>query len=479
MIDGVKIDVPNLTGSEWLNCRLLDFYTYTNTKTGELLDGTIVAKYKGLKFFITKSKKYQNKTYCSIQGSLHKYFNKGKHNANDFTLYHLQKIIAELEQKFSVEPKTAILRNLEFGVNINTTITVNELLKNLVCYGNYTFGTLKIERVKVGKNISQQRTELKIYDKGKQYNLEVKNLTRIELAVKKMEFLKAYNITTLSDLVNINKIKPLGGLLLSYWDDVIYYDKKVNWKQLTPFERKKLLYYATPRNWEDFDRKQRYRAKKHFKELMHFYSTSKTHQDIAHLIAEKTEILTASFCPQINHDLHPKETALNVHELTVRIHSYNVDKNNTKMRNKKKVENPTKKRRVCCVCKTSISHKRTDAKYCSKKCNNKVNGVKRTKRKQRIRQTEIKLLNKLIPILYKNKLELIITYKTDEGIYSDSLQQKEILTTKFWVSKIKTVVVNGYRKNSKTILLTESRAKKLIIIVNKLNVKKLDNEKRI
>lgn len=467
MIDGVKIDVQNLNGIEWLNCHLLDFYTYTNTKTGELLDGTLVAKYRGLKFFIIQSVKYQNKTYCSIQGSLHKYFNKGKHNANDFTLFDLQKVIVELKQKFSIEPTTAILRNVEFGVNINTPLTANDLLKNLVCYGNYTFGTLKIEGVKVGKNIAQQRTELKIYDKGKQYDLPVQNLTRIELAVKKMEFLKSYNITTLSDLTNIDKIKPLGSLLLSYWDDVIYYDKKINWKQLTQFERKKLLYYATPRNWEDFDYKQRYRAKKHFKELMSKYSTSTTHKDITQLLAEKTGILTASFCPQINHDLHPKEATLNVHKLTVRIHSYNVDKKNTKMRNKKKVENLTKKSRVCSVCKTSISHKRTDAKYCSKKCNNTLNGLKRTKRNQKQRSIEIKALNKLIALLDKNRLELIITYRTETGEYSDSLFQYEIQTSKQWISKIKKVVVTGYRKNCKPLMLTGSRAKILINEINK------------
>lgn len=469
MIDGVKIDVPNLNVSKWLDNHLLDFYTYTNTKTGELLDGTLVAKYNGLKFFITKSVKYPNKSYCSIRGSLHKYSNKGKHNTNDFSLVDFQNVITDLEQKFCVNPTKAILRNLEFGVNINTPISVNELLKNLVSYGNYQFVTLKIESVTLGKVVKKQQVNLKIYDKGTQYDLPTNNLLRFELAVNKMAYLNIYGIKTLSDLICIDKIKPLSGLLLSYWQDVIYYDKKVKWKQLTPFERKKLLYYATPRNWEDFDRKQRYRAKKHFKELMHIYSASTMHQDIALLIAKKAEKLTASFCPRFNQDLNTEKAIQNVHALTLNIHGQNVDKYKPKMNNKKKNKNMLNKKRVCSVCKTSISHKRNDAKYCSKKCNNKLNGLRRTKRNRKQRSIELKALNKIISMLSNNRLELIITYEAKAGTYSDSLFQHEIQTTKQWILKIRKVLIKGHRKNSNPISLTDSRARKLITLINKQN----------
>lgn len=171
-----------------------------------------------------------------------------------------------------------------------------------MCYGNNTFVSIKIERVKVGKKIVQQRSEIKIYDKGKQYSLPIQNLTRIELAVKRMEHLKTYNIRTLEDLTKIEEIKPLGELLKNCWNNVIYFDKQLKWRQLTPFERKKILYYATPRNWEDFDKKQRYRAKKHFKELMSKYSTSTTHKEITELISQKINFLL-SVCPPINQDL--------------------------------------------------------------------------------------------------------------------------------------------------------------------------------
>jgi len=300
MIDGVKINVPSINANNWLNNRYLHFYTYTSTKTGEQLKDVLFAKYKGLKFFIIKSKKHKGKYYYEVRGSLHKYFNKGKHNANDFTIENLKKVLKELHKKFDIDPKTAILRNVEFGVNILALIDAIEFLKCLVCYGNYPFSTFQINRIIIGKTIKQQRSHLKIYNKSKQLDLPIQNLIRIEIVVKKMMFLKSYKISTLSDLIDENKIKQLGTLLLSYWENVIYFDKKVNWKELTPFERKKLLYYVTPRNWEDFDKKQRYRAKKHFKELMCKYSTSTTQKDITALLIQKIEFL---ICPPINHVL--------------------------------------------------------------------------------------------------------------------------------------------------------------------------------
>ena len=326
MIDGIKIEVSTLNGNTWKTNKLLQFYTYTNVNTGELLDRTVVAKYKGLKFFITQSTKYKNRVYYSVRCSLHKYHNNGKHNANDFTFFDLQNVISELQQKFNIDPKTSVLRNIEFGVNINTPVEAKEVLKNLVSYGSTPFVMLKIQAETLGKVISKQQYKLKVYNKGKQYKQPTINLLRYEVSVKKMIFLQKHGIKTLADLQDSSKINPLGSLLLSYWDDVIYYDKAINWKQLTDFERKKILYYATPRNWADFEKKQRLRAKKHFKALMYQYSTSTTHKEIYTLIANKWNDLTAVICPPFNHDLNEDLKTQNVHLLTVSIDGYKVDK---------------------------------------------------------------------------------------------------------------------------------------------------------
>ena len=475
MIDGIKIDVHSLNGSKWLSNKLLHFHTYTSVETGELLDGTIVAKYKGLKFFITQSTKYENRFYYSVRGSLHKYFNNGKHNANDFSFYDLQNVIQELQEKFSINPKTSTLRNIEFGTNVITPIDAKEVLKNLVCYGKYNFGTLKIEGLIVGKRIAKQQSSLKIYDKGKQYQ-KATNLVRFEIAVHKMVYLKKFGIVTLSDLQDIVKIEPLGSVLLSYWDDVIYYDKKIDWKRLTEFERKKILYYATPRNWSDFEIKQRYRAKKHFKELMQEFSTSTTHKEIHNLIGSKWSDLSAKICPQINQGCKPKNESRNVHKLTVSIHGYNMDKSTLKKENEKIHKNHTQKSLImiakkCKVCSSNISHKRTSTIFCSKKCNNHFHGKLRTQRNQQKRKLERQNLDKLLKLIPKKVLWFWITYNTknDVGLFSDYLYQSEINTTQDWINNILQVSVTGFRKNEKPIILTSYRARKLIKEINNLN----------
>lgn len=472
MIDGIKIELPSHTATSWLSNKLLNFYTSTNVDTGEMLDNTTIAKYRGLVFYIIQSTKYEGLYYCEIAGSLHKYFNSGKHNYNDFTFNDLQSVINDLSKKFNINPETAILRNIEFGVNIFTPLTSSELLKNLVAYKNYEFGTLKVERKTVGKQIEQQRQKLKIYNKGRQYNLKDKNLSRFEVAIKKMESLKPYNIKTLSDLTEISKITPLLGILLNWWRDIIYYDKSINIKALSPKQQKRVLYSATPRNWVEFNRMQRARAKKRFNELMSLHG-SKTQKEIAFLIAEKWEQLTAKKCIRFNRPTNEIIQQQNVYELTVRIHGYNVYKTTLKENNQKSLKTTTKKsskkRRVCVVCKSSILHKKAGAKYCSKKCNNKQNGMKRTqKRKKRI-GTEKQQLKKLLNLLPKNKLELLITYKTIHGIYSDQLQQKEINTSADWIKKVQRVLVSEYRKNALPILLTSYRARNLINEINNLN----------
>ncbi|MFV0565758.1 MAG: hypothetical protein ACK5NB_07995 [Flavobacteriaceae bacterium] len=425
-----------------------------------MLNGTLIAQYRGLKFLIIPSKKHLNKTYCVVRGSLHKYFNNGKHNANDFTIEDLQTVITELQQKFSINPDTAILRNMEFGVNIKTAVPTSTLLKNLVCYGNYTFTAIRIENVTVGKKIHQQRADLKIYDKGKQYQKPTQNLTRIEVAVNKMEFLKPYGITTLADLTNTAKIKPLGSLLVTYWNDIIYYDKQVNYKQLTQFEQKKLLYYATPRNWNDFDRKQRYRAKKHFNALMQKYSTSTTHKNIAELIGKKANDLTAVFCPQINHDFKRQ----NVHKLTYTIQRYNVDKshiNKTTKNTPKKT--PKMKQKKCCVCGSDITHKKSIALYCSKRCNNSAHAKKRKQKRHKQKNHENKNLTKLLANLHKTNLRLLVEYKTSTGTYADHLEQNEIATTPQWVRCVYRVTV---QQKTAPIVLNSYRARRLIKQMN-------------
>ena len=472
MIDGVKIDCPNLNGSEWLSNKLLCFRASIDTQTGELLDSTQTAVHRGLVFIITKSKKYDDTFYCSVRGSLHKYWNNGKHNANDFTYNDLQSVLDELNQKFGINPKTAILRNLEFGVNVQLSITSTELFKNIVTSGKHNFSVLKVDGKTLGRCISKSQSIYKIYDKGKQYKTVEKNLIRFEVHVNKMQYLSRLEVVNLLDILNVKKLQRLAEMLINEWFEVVYYDKQIEYKQMTVFEQKKLLYYATPRNWNDFDRMQRMRAKKHFQKLIDKYGNGNPeHIAIGQIITKKCQQLIKNNCIRIYHDKTEnvsKEmyTFLPL-EYTVNMYTSEREKEILKKNQKKPLFSEQKK---CVCCGVEISHKPKISKYCSKKCNNKINGMKRTENRRKLRLKELPVLTMLLQKIPIGKMWLCITYKENKTTYTDTLHQSEINAPPEWIKKITAITIKPNRKNGKPNLLTGSRAKKLIRIINKTNI---------
>lgn len=78
MIDGVKI-LCNLAPEIWEKSKL-SFRSELDESTGEILVGRRMAIYNALRFSLVRGKVH-DKTYCNINGSLAKYFNKGKDNA--------------------------------------------------------------------------------------------------------------------------------------------------------------------------------------------------------------------------------------------------------------------------------------------------------------------------------------------------------------------------------------------------------------
>lgn len=485
MIDFVKIYVSNKVAEKWLNTPCLKFSIDVFYNTGEISKNKVIAKYKGLTFTIFyKDNTHTNVARLQVVGSLHKYWNSGKHNFNDFTFYDLVNIIEDLENKFYINPNISTVHNLEFGVNICLPFSVSELLLNLVAYKNKDFKTLSNGRKRIGKQVVNQKHRIKIYDKGKQSNLQVKNLARFEMHYNKMAELKKYGIVTLQDLTDIHKITPLISELLNFWDNIIYYDKSINLKNLSPTQQKRVLYSATPRNWIEFGKRQRTRAKKRFNELMNLHGST-SQKDISSLIVSKWQQLATKKCPPFIHPKKNMQQQKSVHLLPVSMYGYKVDKTTLKKPPPKSSKNTHKKtvvllpiitikkspskKRNCKNCKTDITHKKKNAKYCSKKCNNKFNGNKRTvKRQKRILQ-EKTALKKLLLIIQKRNFDLWITYKEANILYTDFLTSKEIRTVKEWVKKIQTVKISKHRKNANPLILNSYRARKLITEINKKN----------
>lgn len=466
----------------WKLNPLLNFKFLVSATTGEIIDGVQVAEYNGL-IFTMKPKGDGTGFYCSVRGSLHKYFNEGKHNADGFNFRDVQTVVTDLRLRFGINPKTAVLQNLEFGLNINTPDTVKKALKGLISYNGRKFQTIKDKRKYLGESITYQQYSIKIYDKGKEYGI-APDIMRLEYSVYKMEYLKKYDIKTLHDLTEIHKIKPLGDLLTGFWDNVIYYDcEGLKYRDLSDFQQKKVLYYANPNTWEKFNRTQRMRAKNHFNDLMKKNNTSTVHKYLKNKTAKIWGLLSAKKCIRFNHEKPIIDSGKNVYDLTVKINGKNVYKStpetpqteNTKNTPKTRVKNAgifststeqKEKYKTCVCCGSDISHKKANARYCSKKCNNKINGMKRNRKQKKQRQTENLGIEKVLKLI-AGGVGVWLCIQTDTE--SVKLSPCEIQTDNKSISDITAVRVVPKDKRCSEIYLTAGRGRKLIRKINRMN----------
>lgn len=304
MIDFVKFQIKDIPPAQLEGNILLEYEQRNITNQGALIerkdkdgkketdknDNTLYktpflqAFYKGLEFRIYET------GYITIEGSLHKYWNNGAHNFNDFGINEIDEVVKELNNKFGITPTNCVLRQLEIGVNINTPIKTKTLLKQCLLHKT---DLLKWIYTKDEGNYIQaqhQRQILKIYDKRTHYEKKgfiiSKEILRIEVKYRKMIDLNIKGIYTLQDLLNYG-LKKFTPVLLKKWQEVIFYDhkalKSTNYSQT----------YSNPNYWD----KLTYEGLKYHRTKLNKYLQS--HPDnlkfkIAELIKVKAEFLNTS-----------------------------------------------------------------------------------------------------------------------------------------------------------------------------------------
>jgi len=249
LIDFAKYDLLGIAPDHLEQNGLLDFNCKVNLKTGEL--GTFkYAYFRGLEFKIFEPTIAHPVQRITVEGSLHKYWNKGAHNFNDFGIVEVKKVFADLQEKFNIKPERCVLRQLEIGINIHTPGKTKTLLKHCLLH--------KRERLKwiytadEGHYIQAQyqRHTLKIYDKrthyiNKGFKVE-KEILRLEIKYNKMCDLNNKGIRTLADLLKYG-LENFTPELLKQWQNVIFYDIKA--LQGTKYEHQ----YSNPNYWENLN----------------------------------------------------------------------------------------------------------------------------------------------------------------------------------------------------------------------------------
>lgn len=458
------------------------FHTVVNETTGEILKPKRYAVKNGLRFELVQSA-VTPKVHTLCKGSLATFYNNGLHNGFDYDFNAFAQTLNTLQNQYAITPADAVLQGFEFGVNITLPIPVKEFLRCLKHCKATSFAMLKISGVIVGLQLPMQRYTLKVYDKGLQLNQRDSNVLRFEVRVNKMIYVNGLNIKTLADLLSVDIWEQLGKILLKFWNDTIYIPKKVPFKAMPNQTQKKFLRHLDADYWNDLTKMQRKRSIAHLNQILTLYSTDTTKHNIMELLNDKTQKLATNNGYLLTNILHPKKLPKIKPEMLPfnRLDKgLNGNQNAPQLPNnlpiKKTVQNPCffaqKKQAICNVCNASLTHKKTGAKFCSTKCKSKkLSNLRKQKRCEK-KQKEIKLLQRLLKYLHRQKYWLKITYQKIkiagfEGYtFTDGLHQSEIEALKCWLKAITRVDV----KNISTPL-TSYRAKQFIKAITNLNLK--------
>ena len=136
MIDFIKLN-NRLTSIEMQQLKNnIDFYSTYNTATGEEVSLSSNGK-QVLNHIVAWEKNMKIKLYPSgwgeVSGSIHKYFNDGKHNFNQFDKSNLIESVSLLSNKLEVNLRNFKISGLEVGVNIKPPIDSQEIIAKLEC----------------------------------------------------------------------------------------------------------------------------------------------------------------------------------------------------------------------------------------------------------------------------------------------------------------------------------------------------------
>ncbi len=362
MFDFIKTNVKEINPSELTNNPLLNF-AITIDSEGQVLNR--LAEYNNLKFKIIDEK------YININGSVHKYFNGGFHNYNDFTISNLVEVCSDLTVKFKLNPFAAHLHNVEFGVNVIVPFPTNEVLNSIISYKGKEY---EVERYN-GKGyllrFSFDHYELKIYNKGLQYE-QGKNILRFEIKVRRMAYFEKRNIliNCLADLLNTTIYNKLADTLLSTFNEIVFYDSSILLKGLPQREKTILVNGRNPKYWTGLKErgKEIKKIRARFNQLVLKHGKLAIKSTIRNLIEQKLiEITKVTTSTQEKIDLYLSQfSQQTLPEITV-FESANSNTNITQNNYSNKGLIQPQTRRYCVSCGRDISNQKRDSKFCSEK----------------------------------------------------------------------------------------------------------------
>ena len=215
---------------------------HVKDKNGNLLYKTpcINAFYNGLEFKI-----YENGT-ITLSGSLHKYWNKGSHNFNDFNFDAFTAVLNDLKSKFNIVLENCIIKCLEVGINIIPPIPTNQILDYCFLHKTKPFEYKINSDEGKYKQVQHSQYIIKIYNKAQHYKSKgfdiQTEILRFEIKYTKMQKLNERGIYNLKDLFEYG-LQNFKVEVLTEFNNILFYDNTIK------SESKLLEKYKNPLYW--------------------------------------------------------------------------------------------------------------------------------------------------------------------------------------------------------------------------------------
>lgn len=273
----------------------------TDPETGELIKEAFIYE----NFYIRPTK-----NGLLIRGSLHKYRSRIKgiatrkqieqyqgFNGDLFTLSDINETLQTLCEVIGFAPSLAVLQNIEIGVNCEVSFDPKEFLKGMLFHrSNFDY---KTDHEGNYIQFNYQTYFLKIYNKGKQYDLP-RNVLRVEIKVMKMTKLKELGVEleTLNDIRAVTLLQAFE-VLYNEFEAVTYYDHTLRLEDLTSKQQGKAIEYQNKSYWQELgkDGKSRNLKQHHKKQLetmIQEFSNNLKGQIQRQMIEAKNKILDTS-----------------------------------------------------------------------------------------------------------------------------------------------------------------------------------------
>lgn len=465
MIDGVKCSCIGLDANLWRNNPLLDFGLSVSETTGEILTNRREAKVKSLTFILSPS--VSGSFSCSFAGSLHKYKNINGNNWNDFTFTELTKVLNTLSIDYKLDLQQTAIHTIEIGVNTELDFSPEIILKSVICHKGKSFDRMDRRDKRLGLICEHTDYAIKLYDKGYQCKLAGKYILRYELRLFRQRMLEPFEISTLADLKNAEKVAPLVRLLLERLNEIVFFDFKFKPANLSKSKQLSWNQYSNPKYWESLNYKQYGYARQRYADLIKLYNCIDWMKFVSKQVVKKWLFLTGA--KQINLGGFPQLSNSDVSTKFGRFSKLEyllefVPTRDNKKREKNKLKTDE---RFCISCGRQITEQKKGSRFCSEKLYGKE--ARQCRNKDSNRRLTIK---RKMKIAMSKNLMIRIVYTDDSGNeYADILGANEIHVTREWLDKVVQVEV---LKEPQPETLTGDKAKDYLLTININNNETID-----